>query len=37
MTARGIKKPGTVTKTATLKGLFNDNSNLRQELYQLLK
>ena len=37
MTARGIKKPGTVTKTATLKGLFNDNPNLRQELYQLLK
>lgn len=37
MTARGIKKPGTVTRTATLRGEFNNNSMLRQELYQLLK
>ncbi|MGL5767505.1 MAG: GTP cyclohydrolase I [Sarcina sp.] len=32
MTARGIKKPGVVTKTSTLKGRFKDDSNLRQEL-----
>ncbi|MGL4992287.1 MAG: GTP cyclohydrolase I [Sarcina sp.] len=32
MTARGIKKPGVVTKTSTLKGRFKDDTNLRQEL-----
>lgn len=37
MTARGIRKPGTVTKTATLRGRFNDNIALRNEFYNLLK
>lgn len=37
MTARGIKKPGTVTKTATLRGQFKESSQLRQELYSILK
>lgn len=36
MTARGIKKPGSVTKTATLKGKFKENVALRQEFYNLL-
>jgi len=37
MTARGVKKTGTVTTTSTLRGLFIHNSALRRELYQLLK
>ena len=32
MTARGIKKPGTVTKTSTFKGRFKEDMLLRQEL-----
>lgn len=36
MSARGIKKSA-VTKTATLLGEFEKNSQLRQELYALLK
>ncbi len=36
MTARGIKKPGTVTKTSALSGKFWDNPVLRQEFYDLL-
>ena len=36
MTARGIKKPGTVTKTAALSGAFQTNQTLRQEFYNLL-
>lgn len=36
MTARGIKKPGTVTKTSALSGKFRDNPTLRQEFYNLL-
>lgn len=36
MTARGIKKPGTITKTAALSGAFQTNQTLRQEFYNLL-
>lgn len=36
MTARGIKKPGTVTRTACLRGAFQDNFSLRQEFYNLM-
>jgi len=36
MTARGIKKPGTITKTASLRGAFKDNYNLRTEFYSLI-
>ena len=36
MTARGIKSRGSVTKTATLKGLFRENSDLRSEVYNIL-
>lgn len=35
MTMRGIKKPGTVTRTATLRGKFETDSQLRQEFYNL--
>lgn len=35
MTARGIKKPGTVTRTAALRGRFNSDSDLRSEFYNL--
>jgi len=37
MTTRGIKKPGTVTRTSTLRGRFMENSDLRNELLLLLK
>lgn len=36
MTARGIKKPNTKTKTATLRGRFKEDADLRSELYSLL-
>lgn len=36
MTARGIKKPGVVTKSAVLHGRFRDNHALRQEVYDLM-
>lgn len=36
MTMRGVKKPGTLTKTATLRGLFKTNNNLRTEFYSLI-
>lgn len=36
MTARGIKKDS-VTVTSTLRGIFNTDSDLRQELYSLIK
>ncbi len=36
MTARGIKKPGTITRTASLRGAFKDNFNLRSEFYSLI-
>lgn len=37
MTARGIKKPGTVTDSAVVRGLFKENKALRSEVYSLLK
>lgn len=37
MTARGIKKVGSKTKTACCKGLFMENGDLRQEFYNLIK
>lgn len=37
MTARGIKKVGSKTKTACCKGLFRNNSDLRNEFYNLIK
>ena len=36
MTARGIKKPGTITRTASLRGAFREDFNLRQEFYNLI-
>lgn len=36
MTARGIKKVGSKTKTACCKGIFRNNSVLRQEFYNLI-
>lgn len=36
MTARGIKKPGTVTKTACIHGKFKKDIALRQEFYDLI-
>lgn len=36
MTARGIKKPGSLTKTAAIHGKFKENIALRQEFYNLL-
>ena len=37
MTARGIKKVGSKTKTACCKGAFRVNNALRQEFYSLIK
>ena len=37
MTARGIKKPGTKTGTATLRGVFKTDSELRNEFYSLVR
>lgn len=36
MTTRGIRKPGSVTKTSALSGQFNTDAQLRQEFYSLL-
>lgn len=36
MSARGIKKAGVATKTAVVRGLFNSNHALRQEVYDLI-
>lgn len=36
MTARGIKKPGTKTDSAVVRGLFKENVQLRAEVYSLL-
>lgn len=36
MTARGVKKPGTKTRTATLRGVFRTDSDLRKEFYSLV-
>lgn len=37
MTARGVKKPGTLTRTSALRGVFKTDSTLRQEFYNLIK
>lgn len=37
MTARGVKKVGSKTKTACCKGIFMSNATLRQEFYNLIK
>lgn len=37
MTARGIKKPGTRTRTATIRGKFKYDSDLRSEFYSLVR
>ena len=37
MTARGVKKPGTKTRTATLRGVFKTDSDLRNEFYSLVR
>lgn len=37
MTARGIKSRGSVTRTSTLRGLFQSDKDLRAEVYSLLK
>lgn len=37
MTTRGIKKPGTVTKTSTTSGIFKTDYNLKNEVYELIK
>lgn len=37
MTARGIKKPGTSTRTSAIRGVFSDDIALRQEFYNLIK
>ena len=37
MTARGIKAREAVTRTATLRGRFNTDSDLRAEFYSLIK
>lgn len=36
MTARGIKKPGTVTDSVVVKGLFKESASLRAEVYSML-
>lgn len=36
MTARGIKKAGTVTRTATFRGIFEEDQTMRQEVLLLL-
>lgn len=37
MTMRGIKKPGTITRTATMRGKFDSDHALRQEFYNLIR
>lgn len=37
MTARGIKKPGTVTHSAVLHGMFRDSVALRSEVYSMIE
>ena len=37
MTARGIKKAGAKTRTAAVRGLFDTDHELRNEVYNLLK
>jgi len=37
MTARGIKKPGTITRTSALRGKFKEDKAVREELLNLMK
>ncbi len=37
MTIRGIKKPGTITRTSSSSGRFRSDADLRKEFYSLLK
>lgn len=37
MTMRGVKKPGTKTTTAAMRGVFMDDAATRAEFYQLIK
>lgn len=37
MTMRGVKKPGTYTRTAAMRGKFDSDHALRQEFYDLMK
>lgn len=37
MTARGIKKPGTVTRTSALRGKFKEDKAVREELLNMMK
>lgn len=37
MTARGIKKPGTITRTSVLRGKFKEDKDIREELLSMLK
>ena len=37
MTARGIKSRGSQTRTATVRGKFKTNTELRKEAYELFK
>lgn len=37
MTMRGIKKPGTCTRTAAMRGKFDTDHALRQEFYNLIQ
>lgn len=37
MTMRGIKKPGTVTRTAAMRGRFDSDHALRSEFYDLIR
>lgn len=37
MTARGIKKPGALTRTTFFRGIFETDSNLRQEALMLMQ
>lgn len=37
MTSRGIKKPGTVTHSAVLHGIFRDSAALRSEVYSMIR
>lgn len=37
MTMRGVKKPGTVTRTAAMRGRFDSDHALRSEFYDLIR